>query len=352
MLKMLTGLVAKMFRLGVEPKDVLPDVGLKGGVSRACCEQRRAKGGVGWKPEWTEDGQFTDSCMLDWLDHRSKGLVSFTWSTTNRGWRLMEVPADYARSFLEGIVVPPSRGVRKAIADFMSLAVQPSDAATLDWLDRQSGSYTGLVIWRMSESGRGWRLHETSRDGAKTTVRLAISCAIQGELALTRPVGKVDQRRVRTSRMYCITQSGEPLTFECAVMDQDGFDMWKEPSLSAAVQSVIQAARVINHAYITRDDISIQLKDDEASQFKVRLSDDAIVNAALCLKCGGLAISWSRHDYIECDCGLIAVDGGRDYNRRVGSPGDIGEVLNRGMLEDLAALPAKDRVAEWRRQSS
>ena len=39
-------------------------------------------------------------------------------------------------------------------------------------LDRMS--YTGRCILRWSESGRGWRLHETSRSGSSISVRDAI----------------------------------------------------------------------------------------------------------------------------------------------------------------------------------
>lgn len=35
-------------------------------------------------------------------------------------------------------------------------------------------NYTGAVVMRMSDTGRGWRLHETSQDGADTDVRDAI----------------------------------------------------------------------------------------------------------------------------------------------------------------------------------
>jgi len=41
-------------------------------------------------------------------------------------------------------------------------------------------------------------------------------------------------------------------------------------------------------------------------------------NAAKCRKCGDEVWSAHRHDYRECKCGSIAVDGGLDYIRRVG----------------------------------
>lgn len=42
------------------------------------------------------------------------------------------------------------------------------------------------------------------------------------------------------------------------------------------------------------------------------------VNKARCRKCGDVIESTHRHDFVSCKCGAIAVDGGRDYLRRVG----------------------------------
>lgn len=42
-----------------------------------------------------------------------------------------------------------------------------------------------------------------------------------------------------------------------------------------------------------------------------------IKNAMQCKRCGGIIESLDRHDYIECKCGACAVDGGRDYLRRI-----------------------------------
>lgn len=49
----------------------------------------------------------------------------------------------------------------------------------LECLNKQS-SYTGLVVLRQSTTGRGWRLHETSQDGAVGTVRGAIDLYMDG----------------------------------------------------------------------------------------------------------------------------------------------------------------------------
>lgn len=345
MLKMMTGLAAKVLRLGGtdESPEELPE--LQGGEAKALREQ----------------ATIDDSEMLDWLDRQSKwsARVAFRWSTTGRGWRLMEVPTDYdgsdqatttrhaianailtawpERPIDKAGLVDADSVVRRVIASAM-LVASPTDTRMLDWLDEQTGSYTGRVLWRLSTRGYGWRLHETSRVGAKATVRETISVAMQEEV--TAAVEQLDQSAKDTlkipkpSRMYCITQTGLK-TFECQVMTQDDFERWEEASLDAAVESVISAADTINHASITCSNITIQLKDP--------------VNAALCRKCGDIIISRHRHDFVECGCGSIGVHGGDDYNRRVGDLRDVKEVPTKALFDRLAKLLAKDRLKEWKR---
>lgn len=43
-----------------------------------------------------------------------------------------------------------------------------------------------------------------------------------------------------------------------------------------------------------------------------------IKNKAKCAKCGDTIESKHRHDFVYCECGAIAVDGGKDYLRRIG----------------------------------
>ncbi len=38
-------------------------------------------------------------------------------------------------------------------------------------------------------------------------------------------------------------------------------------------------------------------------------------NRAKCLVCGDVIESTFRHHYVECSCGNIFVDGGKDYSR-------------------------------------
>lgn len=51
-----------------------------------------------------------------------------------------------------------------------------------------------------------------------------------------------------------------------------------------------------------------------------------VQNAATCLNCGDTIISKHRHDYVQCTCGMIAVDGGQEYLRRVGGLGEMAYV--------------------------
>ena len=49
-------------------------------------------------------------------------------------------------------------------------------------------------------------------------------------------------------------------------------------------------------------------------------------NMAKCKKCGDVIESKYRHDFVYCSCQAIAVDGGKDYLRRVGYPEDMEEL--------------------------
>ena len=44
--------------------------------------------------------------------------------------------------------------------------------------------------------------------------------------------------------------------------------------------------------------------------------EEAEINAARCLSCGDIILSTYRHDFQECSCGSLFVDGGLDYHRR------------------------------------
>ncbi len=44
-----------------------------------------------------------------------------------------------------------------------------------------------------------------------------------------------------------------------------------------------------------------------------------VSNQIKCLNCGDTPFSMHRHDFTWCECGSVAVDGGQDYLKRVGS---------------------------------
>ena len=48
-----------------------------------------------------------------------------------------------------------------------------------------------------------------------------------------------------------------------------------------------------------------------------------IRNAARCKRCQDEIESTHVHDFVQCSCGAIAVDGGLEYTRRVGNPDDV-----------------------------
>jgi poly-beta-hydroxyalkanoate depolymerase len=50
-----------------------------------------------------------------------------------------------------------------------------------------------------------------------------------------------------------------------------------------------------------------------------------ITNKAQCRLCEDIIESKSRHDYVRCSCGEIAVDGGTDYRKR--SAGNLSNII-------------------------
>ena len=51
-----------------------------------------------------------------------------------------------------------------------------------------------------------------------------------------------------------------------------------------------------------------------------------VVNKIRCKKCGEVIESTYRHDFKYCKCGRVAVDGGKDYLRRLGNFEDFEEL--------------------------
>lgn len=58
-----------------------------------------------------------------------------------------------------------------------------------------------------------------------------------------------------------------------------------------------------------------------------------IKNSAQCKLCGDILVSKSRHDFKECSCGEIFVDGGNAYLRR-GFKSDVGNLIELSEYEE------------------
>ena len=55
-------------------------------------------------------------------------------------------------------------------------------------------------------------------------------------------------------------------------------------------------------------------------------------NSVQCNKCKDIIESKSRHDFVMCSCESTAIDGGKDYLRRLGNPEDytdLSEVVSK-----------------------
>ena len=57
-----------------------------------------------------------------------------------------------------------------------------------------------------------------------------------------------------------------------------------------------------------------------------------IHNRAKCLKCGDIIESKYRHDWVQCSCGEIFVDGGTDYCR--GGAKEFGNFIDMSEYEE------------------
>lgn len=51
-----------------------------------------------------------------------------------------------------------------------------------------------------------------------------------------------------------------------------------------------------------------------------------ISNKIKCKKCGDIIESKNTNDYNRCSCGAVAIDGGKDYLKRIGNEKDYEEL--------------------------
>ena len=54
--------------------------------------------------------------------------------------------------------------------------------------------------------------------------------------------------------------------------------------------------------------------------------EEIISNKIKCKKCGDIIESKSTNDYKRCSCRAVAVDGGKDYLKRIGNEEDYEEL--------------------------
>ena len=73
-----------------------------------------------------------------------------------------------------------------------------------------------------------------------------------------------------------------------------------------------------------------------------------VQNEAQCRKCSDIIFSRSRHHYQECKCGAIAVDGGLDYQRRVGLPDNF---IERSLYLPTEVIASMVEAVKWSRDT-
>ena len=79
-----------------------------------------------------------------------------------------------ARSGRSVALTVQNQSLAKKQGNYMPSNKIRTDTNRLNALERLLGKYTGKVSCRWSNSGRGWRLHESSREDAVSSVRIAI----------------------------------------------------------------------------------------------------------------------------------------------------------------------------------
>ena len=103
---------------------------------------------------------------------RRVGAVSTTVERRKLAWAIVHALEDAAIFGKDVFPADAAKIVERLLAT-------SEDAQRVDFLEAElvKARHTGKCAFRVSEHGRGWRLHETSREGAKDTVREALDDA-------------------------------------------------------------------------------------------------------------------------------------------------------------------------------
>lgn len=64
---------------------------------------------------------------------------------------------------------------------------------------------------------------------------------------------------------------------------------------------------------------------DELDEF-LGYKNKILTNKIKCIKCGDILESKTTNDFKRCSCGAIAIDGGHEYLKRIGSEEDYIEL--------------------------
>lgn len=72
-----------------------------------------------------------------------------------------------------------------------------------------------------------------------------------------------------------------------------------------------------------------------------------IENKIRCKKCGDIIESKTRHDFKWCSCKSVAVDGGKDYLRRLGNFDDF-EELSKSSTKEGKKMKMKTKKERFR----
>lgn len=110
-----------------------------------------------------------------------------------------------------------------------------------------------------------------------------------------------------------------------------GLELLRRDRLHRGVDADLDAGAPSGHAEPTPREVTLS----EGEGAKPRL----VRNSALCANCGDELESTHRHDWVQCRCGSIFVDGGLDYMRRGAK--DPSDIIDTSIWEGQDATPGE-----------
>lgn len=74
-------------------------------------------------------------------------------------------------------------------------------------------------------------------------------------------------------------------------------------------------------------------------------------NQVRCNKCGDEPFSTHRHDFVKCECGSVAVDGGMQYLRRIHTHDDISNYTELSYSLDDTIVKDCIEAVKWSKET-